>query len=378
VHDEQRGDTQSERHRKKHASKRSGAIEIALQDDPVFRVQAYYDRERAFAQAKRLGVSWLRLNVLWAAAAKSSARRRTAPASPAYDWSAWDGAAQAARNHGVHVEMALTGPAPAWATGNGRIGPYRPDATLYAGFARAAALHFRGLVGRYSVWNEPNYVSWLSPLSAGPQLYRRLYEAGWSAIKGADPGAQVLIGETAPYAQAGRSTAPLAFLRGVTCATSDYRAAGGCTGLRAEGFAHHPYDYLEPPERAYPGADNVTIGTLSRLTGALDRLARAGLLSTPGGRGLPVYLTEFGYFARGRRALPAATRAEYLRRAFDIAARRYPRVRQLLQYLLVAPPRGYPGGRFDTSLLTGSGTPTASYDALAGWARRHVGSVAPH
>ena len=297
-------------------------------------------------------------------AGRSAARRR-APANSPYNWASYDSAVSAARAHGLRVELSLSGPAPAWATGNGRIGPDRPDARLFGQFARAAAQHFRGLVTRYSIWNEPNYVSWLSPRSAAPGLYRHLYEAGWAGVKAADPGAQVLIGETAPFALRGRATAPLAFLRGVAC--------GGCAPLHADGFAHHPYDFAGPPERRYPGADNVTIGTLPRLFGALDRLARARLLSTPAGRPLPVYLTEFGYFASGSRALPAATRAAYLRRAFDIAARNRPRVRQMLQYMLVAPPRGFVGSRFDTSLASASGAPGPAYAALADWTRRAIG-----
>ena len=58
-------------------------------------------------------------------------------------------------------------------------------------------------------------------------------------------------------------------------------------------------------------------------------------------------------------------------RAFGIAAHLYPRVRQILQYLLVAPPPGYPGGQFDTSLLTQTGIATPALKALAAWARDH-------
>src|SRR5204862_3578728 len=128
-----------------------------------------------------LGVTWLRLNVLWAGAAGRTAPQRTPPTHPAYDWSPWDDAVTAARAHGLNVEMALTGPAPAWATGDGRVGPNRPDPARFAEFARAAALHFRGLVHRYSIWNEPNYAAWLSPLRAAPAVYRRLSTAGWAA-----------------------------------------------------------------------------------------------------------------------------------------------------------------------------------------------------
>ena len=346
-------------------------LEIALQDNAVFLERNYYDRALAFRQARELGVSWMRTNLLWSRVERSPRGR--------YDWSQYDDLVAAAGASGIRVELALTGPAPPWATGNGREGGHRPDARRFGAFARAAAEHFRGRVRRYSIWNEPNFVSWLEPQSDAATLYRRLYEAGWAAVKGVDPGAQVLIGETAAYAKPPNARAPLEFLRELACAGRDYRPARRCRPLRADGYAHHPYHFTSPPESTYPGEDNVTIGTLGRLTRALDRLATAGLLTTPQGRPLDVYLTEFGYFASGDRALPAAQRAEYLPRAFAIAARRYPRVRQMLHYLLVTPPRSYPGGNFNTGIVSQSGDPHQSFAALAAWARdgRRRGRVLP-
>src|SRR5204863_1814989 len=100
-------------------------------------------------------------------------------------------------------------------------------------------------------------------------------------------------------------------------------------------------------ESSYPGSGNVTIGTLERLTSSLDALAADHLLATPDGKPLPVYLTEFGYFASGRYALSATVRADYLVRAYTIAERVYPRVRELVQYPLVLPPPDAPGTDFD-------------------------------
>ncbi|MEA2308718.1 MAG: hypothetical protein QOI65_1004 [Thermoleophilaceae bacterium] len=344
-------------------------FEIAVADDPVFIRRDYYEIEHGYARLRELGVSWLRMNAIWHSVAGRTAALRHPPLRPRYDWTSFDVAIRSAHDHGVQVELHLTGPAPAWATGDGKVGVERPDPRAYAAFVRAAALHFRGRVHRYSIWNEPNFVSWLSPQSEAPRLYRRLYEAGYAEIKRVDPTAQVLIGETAPFRLLGAATAPLRFLRALTCANVAYRPARPCRPLRADGYAHHPYDFLNTPERPYPGADNVTIGSLGRLTGALDRLAAARLLMTPTGRPLPVYLTEFGYFRRGDRVLPPRRRAAYLRRAFAIAERGYPRVRQLLQYLLVSPPPNYRGGRFDTSILLRSGVRTPSFDALSAWAR---------
>jgi hypothetical protein len=344
-----------------------GGFEIAVADDPVFIRRDYYEIEHGYARLHELGVSWLRMNVIWRNVVGRTAELRHPPLRPRYSWNSYDVAIRSARDHGVETELHLTGPAPAWATGDRKVGVERPDPRAFAAFVRAAALHFRGRVHRYSIWNEPNFVSWLTPQREAPALYRRLYEAAYAEIKEIDPTAQVLIGETAPFRLPGAATAPLEFLRGLTCANVAYRPARPCRPLRADGYAHHPYDFLHAPERPHPGADNVTIGSLGRLTSALDKLAAARLLMTPRGGPLPVYLTEFGYFRRGHRVLPTARRARYLRRAFAVAIRGYPRVRQMLQYRLVSPPEGYPGGRFDTSVLLPSGAKTPSFEALRTW-----------
>jgi hypothetical protein len=336
-------------------------MEIALQDDAVLLQHRYYDSGRALTQLADLGVTRIRTNLLWAYTMPAAeARRRTQPRRVDYDFSAFDRLIASAAAHGIRVQLTIAGPAPAWATGNHRVGPYKPRADKFGPFVRAVALHFHGRVDRYSIWNEPNYAGWLAPLAKAPSLYRSLYIAGYRGVKGADPSAKVLIGETVPYAIKHLALAPLAFLRATTC-TDRHWHRHGCVGLRADGYAHHPYEFAHAPSARYPGSDNVTIGTLGRLTSGLAKLARSGALRTPAGAPLDLYQTEFGYFATGRRALPAARRAAYLRQAFAIA-RRNPHVREMLQYLLVQPPRK--AGAFDTALLPRSGAITPAYRAL--------------
>src|SRR5438552_7007147 len=186
----------------------ASGMEVALQDDGVFSSLAYYSRERAFKQAEQLGVTRLRVNVPWVSVA-SSVKSRRKPRRVVYAFNQFDSLYLAAKAHDIKLQLTLTGPVPAWATGNHRIGPYKPNASLYAQFVTATVAHFRGLVDRYSIWNEPNYVGWLAPLAQAPSLYRKLYVAGYAAAKRADPSAQVLIGETSPYALARRAMAPL-------------------------------------------------------------------------------------------------------------------------------------------------------------------------
>lgn len=326
---------------------------MAIQDNAVLLHRLYYDRARAFDRLRELGVSWIRAPVIW---------HRVERPDGSYDFSDAESLVDAARAEGFEVQLGLIPPAPASATGDGKVGVLRPEPERFAAFARATAERFRGRVRRWSIWNEPNLVNWLAPAAEMPELYRRLYVAGHDAIKSVSPDAQVLIGETAPYVRRGDGVAPLAFLRRLVRAGP----------LEADGYAHHSYDFEAPPERDYPGDDNVTLGSIERLAAALDRLAASGALRDRRGRALDIWVTEFGYLQRTPRAQPPERRADYVRRAFELAARHHPRVRQLLQYLLVAPPEDLPGGRFDTAVLGRDGSPTPAFHALAAWAREAV------
>ena len=341
-------------------------MELAVMDDAVLATHLYGNYPKALNLASQLKASRIRANVSWSYVVGGAAKRRTAPKHISYNWTGYDGLIREATRRRMRVELTLTGPAPAYATGNHRIGHVSPKASAFRAFVSAAARHFRGEVDRYSIWNEPNYRGWLAPLSAAPRLYRALYIAGHEAIKNVDPDAEVLIGETSPFAIRDRAMAPLEFLRRVTCASRSYTAARDCPPLVADGYAHHPYDPSHAPTYRYPGADNVTLGTLGRLTHALNRLAANDLLVTPGGEALDVYVTEYGFFASGKKRISAAKHARYLVQAFTMAAAN-PHVRQMLQYLILKP-RGNLR-HFDTSIADRNGRPSLAFKRLAAWAR---------
>jgi hypothetical protein len=361
-----------------HAAKR---MEVALADDPVFLARHYYDRDRALQNARELGVTRLRVFVNWAGVMGKQRESVDPPGEPTYHWAIYEDLIDAAARAGIRVQLDLTGPAPRYATADKELGMTNPNPALFAAFARSAATRFKGRVDRYSIWNEPNHDGWLRPSAEAPRIYRELYVAGYKAIKQADPGAAVWFGETAPY-HGTRAMAPLTFLRRTLCLTTRYKVDKKCLAsmpegtrgrLKTDGYAHHPYDFRNPPKYKYKGKDNVTVGTLSRLTTALSKAARAGALSGPKKRTPPyVYLTEFGYFASGPRAtVSESTRAAYLPQAFSIAQKN-PRVKQMLHYGLVAPREGYAGSAFDFGLLLTDGTPRATYGPLVQWARKAI------
>jgi hypothetical protein len=344
-------------------------MEIALQDDAVFVTNAYYGRDRGMRKAQEVGVSVIRVNVLWADVVGSSANRRSRPSNVNYDFTAYDQVVVAAQQRGMRVQMALVGPAPAWATGNKRRGVYKPKYRYYEDFVEATVSHFGGLVNRYSIWNEPNHVGWLAPLRSAPGLYTQLYKVGYRAIKRINPGAEVLFGELAPYAsRRGSATPPLQFLRSVLRTNRSYKGSRKYA-LEADGFAHHPYDFGHKPTYRFPGGDNVTLATLSRLTNALNRLAKYRMLRTPAGRPLDVYLTEYGFMQSGRYRISDSRRAAYLKQGFDMA-RKNRRVKQMLQFLLVQPAKKY--RFFDTALLGRGGKETRTFRTLRSWSARYV------
>jgi hypothetical protein len=354
-------------------------MEIAVQDDNVLFGGMYSTPQVGLKLAQKLHASRIRVNVVWSYVVGRDKRKKKAPKHIKYNWSGYDLLIANARPFGMKVQLVLTGPAPAWATGNHRVGVYKPKAKAFKAFASAAAKHFKKRrVDRYSIWNEPNYRGWLSPLKSGPKLYRALYATGYSAIKRADRRAKVFIAETSPYAAGRNAMAPLKFLRGVTCANRHYKRARKCSRLKTDGFAHHPYDFKHKPTYKYPGKDNVTVSTLGRLTSALSKLRKAKLLSTPNG-GVPyLYLTEYGYFSSGKYKLPSSKQGKYLVQGFKIAQRNK-RVKQMLQYLLIKPGGHY--RNFDTSIVSRGGKPSKAFKTLAAWAKKaaKAGQVAvPH
>lgn len=167
----------------------------------------------------------------------------------------------------------------------------------------------------WSVWNEPNHPRFLLPqrtskkgkFPVSPAIYRNLYRAAHAGLSATGHAKDtILLGELLPVGKSTKSTRssirPLEFLRELACVDRRYRAfkgsaakARGCRGFKAipiSGIAHHPYALAGGPTRRPPSGDDVTIGTLSRMTKVVDRLRAKKRFAGP--RRPPLWLTEFG------------------------------------------------------------------------------------
>lgn len=335
------------------------------------------DRQQAMDELASLGVNKLRVLLYWKDVAPNAAGRSRPGvdlADPAsYDWSRYDGVMAAARERGWPVLLTLTLPGPKWAMRGRKDFLTRPSPTLYGRFVEAAAKRYGNQVETWAIGNEPNHPDFLRPQYSGgearsPGIYRQLVQ---SALRAFDRTGQdddtVLMGEMLPRGRRGRSVAPLAFLRGALCLNRSYRKRKGCSRLDVDGVSHHPYTTKGGPFFVSPNRDDVTIGSLSRLTRALDRAARARAIR----RRMPIYLTEFGVQSTPDRiaGVSLAKQTEY-RAIAERLAYGNPRVKAFSQYLLTDDPpiegvsarRRY--GGFETGLKFATGRPKPSLEGF--------------
>jgi hypothetical protein len=290
-------------------------------------------------QLQGLGVKSIRTLVTWRDVAPSPQAKRKpsfdASDPNAYNWSAYDSLVAGAQARGMKLYFTITGPVPKWATKSKRDNVTRPIGSEFGKFATAAGRHFGGKVSYWSIWNEPNHPQFLGPqyVHGKPEsgkVYRPLLLAAISGLRSAGITAPILMGETAPTKSA-HDVGPLPFLRQTLCLSSTYHKARSCGKVKVNGYATHPYFTAAGPFHI-PPRDDVMMSTLSRLTSALDRAARAGAVPSR----LPLYLTEFGVqsFPDKIVGVTLARQSDY-RSIAEYMAYHNPRVRSFSQYLLV-------------------------------------------
>jgi hypothetical protein len=314
-------------------------METTLQDDALFLHRPTAQVRQYARQIAALGADRVRLTAGWSAIAPRarSARAPGAPFDssdsrtyPTGSWSALDTAVKAADDAGLSVQIDLAFWAPRWAVKkpakNRARHRYAPDPRLFADFATATARRYGGgypdpsdprkrlpAVRMWTTWNEPNHPSFLAPQwtrtanggwrPASPHIYRAMHNAAYDAIKRVGgPTQTVLAGGTASTGSTvpGKGAVPpLAFVRALACVDDALKPlevpeCAGYEPLKADGWAHHPYSRLVTPGTSSPNVDDAPIADVSRLSGLLNGLSRAGRIAAR----LPIYVTEYGYETR--------------------------------------------------------------------------------
>lgn len=372
----------------------SNTQESTFQDDPTL----VYAPETAAGDAKvkstldelkSIGVDRIRVSLIWQLVAPANA----ATTKPNFDssnsaaygpghWDRYDRLITEARKRGIAVNLNPTAPLPRWGSTATSPRPdiqetYTPDPVEFGRFVTAAGKRYSGTfqglprVDYWSIYNEPNQGGWLTPqwkpdpraprklIEASPQMYRSVVKTIYQALLDTGHGADtILVGETAPKGGKNRKGQtipmdPLRFIRSVYCLDQHrqrYKGSSavvrGCPAtaaqfvtenpglFKATGYAHHPYELLLAPNKKAGGKDWVTIANLSTLSRELKSVyARYGQ-RTQTRKGVPLYLTEYGYQTPpDPLGIPFSRQAAYINQAESIAYRN-PLVRTMSQFLL--------------------------------------------
>jgi len=329
----------------------SSTQESMFQDDIMLVYGTDAQVESTLTTLAGLGVDRVRVSVFWKIVAPANDQKvrpvfdATDPgAYPQNLFTPYDRIVRAAAAHGIAVNFNVTSPVPRWAATDTPADrtdlqdTFGPNPDEFGMFVKALGTRYSGSyqglprVDYWSIWNEPNQGGWLTPqwsadprnpkafIESAPATYRALVAAAWTNLADTGHGADtVLVGETAPQGVKdqglSRPLSPLRFLRRLYCLDDNLNllkgteaTVRGCPdgapaafvtanpGLfHSSGYAHHPYALLRPPARRSKNSDDVAMSDLPALSRELSRIyARYGQ-KKQSSRGVPLYLTEYGY-----------------------------------------------------------------------------------
>ena len=210
-------------------------------------------RGRTFDMAREAGLDCIRTDFDWRICQKE-------PGGP-FDFSRYDRVVDDAAARGVSILPILCAP-PRWAR------PVQDHLDAWRAFVRETALHFKGRISVYEIWNEENHPGfWPNPNAAD---YLSALRAAFEEIRAADSAARVCFGGTAG-------------------ADSNFIDAAYRAGAKDffDILAIHPYCAPQPPEFF--------------LDEALGRIC--GVMARHGDAKKPLWITEMGW-ATHTAALP--------------------------------------------------------------------------
>jgi hypothetical protein len=363
-------------------------LTIGFNPDPVFFAAPEGGTWLERAVTERAGL--IRLNVSWAAVARTRPRVADDPGDPAYDWSELDAEVRAVAAHGMQAMITFVR-APPWAEGAGRpssapAGTWHPSDGALGDFARAATRRFSGAypdparpgvplprVRYFQAWNEPNLTTYLAPQwtrSHGrwrldsPGIYRGMLDAVYSGVKGVRRDDIVVSAGTAPYGDpsaGGQRVAPVLFMRDLLCLRAGNPHPLPCHDpARFDVLAHHPYGIRGPLSHAV-NADDAAVSDISKLTRLLRRAERAGTALPRGPH--RVWVTEISWDSSppDPGGVPVQRHARWLEEAFYVLWRQGVDTVLWLQ-IRDSPPIPDYGSTYQAGLylLDGTAKPTAT------------------
>lgn len=308
------------------------------------------------------GFGWVRQWVSWADHEPERGNLRFGELDPIVD--------ACLRNRIKPILVVVRGPA--WASRDGKHGmPANPDDL--ARFVRALAARYKGKVAAYEIWNEQN----LSSETGGkvdPVQYVALLRAVFPIIKQADPKAAVLFGGLTPTGV----NDPNAAVDDVVYLEQCYGVNGGEIRRYFDILGAHAGSNLNPPEALWPDQPGPGPQWRDHPSFYFRRVEglRAVMEKNSDGN-KQIWLTEFGWTTKNAAKgyeygefITEELQAQYLVRAFQMAAEKYPWMGVMclwnLNYSTIVQPNDE---KYPWSVINPDFSPRPAYTALKNMAK---------
>lgn len=195
----------------------------------------------AFPLYRQLGVDTYQFQIPWDSVARTRPANPRDPSDPAYNWPrSADFAVNQAGAYGIQLAV-LVRRTPAWA--NGGLPPIwvPTQASDYGDFVFAMSRRYP-TIRRWMIWGEPNRTPNFAPSGdvAAPRAYAQILQAGYDALKSANPQNIVIGGMTV----SGGEVAPPVWIKNMKLA--DGRKPS------MDWYGHNPFEFRFPNLAAKP------------------------------------------------------------------------------------------------------------------------------
>jgi hypothetical protein len=313
-------------------------------DDPLYTSGNPAERATWFDRTVQAKAGVVRIDLSWAhIVASARPVDPSNPASASYDFSAFDAGVRDAKARGLGVLLTIAG-APAWAEGAGRpssvpADTWKPNPSDLADFAQAVAARYSGgfdpdgsgpapplpAIQALEIWNEPNLNGYLTPqyegtTAVGAELYRKMLNASYAAVKAVSPQTRVVAAGAGPYGDPPgygvperRRARPVLFWQQLLCVhpvkgkakkkkkVKYVRTAGCPAPVRFDLFGFHAINTSGGPLRSAINPNDASSADLDRVARVLRGAERAGTV-LPGRH--PIWTTEMWFDVANRSTVP--------------------------------------------------------------------------
>ncbi len=203
------------------------------------------------------------------------------PQQDNFDFSGYDNLVNAVLDNGMQI-TAILDYGNAWADSEGSNAYPPDDPQTFANFAYQVALHYKGRITRYEIWNEENTGAFgigFWPPDPNPKAYGLLLEDASKAIKSADPHDLVVFGGVLMKSY-GLNLTGDTFINQVLSLYPDL-------GDYIDAIAFHPY--MNYPPSVAPDFSSTTQLSLDQMCDNIKAVLKKHNVSKP------LWITEVGW-----------------------------------------------------------------------------------